>query len=457
MNENKDIKLENQNISTNLVNNSINGSNKDKNGNNLIVILVIILGIVICGIIYVLVFKDNETIKNDTNDSIQQSDSSKKYELKVYKSEDNGEWIYYGKYGKLEDEKHYGFNKDDKLVSFTIDVSTNNAKVLDTYNRMYNDKEGENAARAFVLYNDNGLYIYDAKTETSQKINLENDYKFYNLEADEKGNKIIGVTYQKNDDSIGYYNVLKGKKLYDGKYKILYNNDLDSRVNGIGDNYIQIDDMEHDKIILLSRNEEKEVLSHSTLDGTYSYTYFGDNNKIYAIDKIDNDVGTIYEAFYDNAMNKFYTRNVKSNLLVSFFNNKLYIIESTTNNDNHIKKYNIDGTLVSDITMNYTFYDIVDDYVLYNKNNMLVIQNIEDEKEIKEIDKIIDNFKYDWKYSMASYDNVKLNYYDTSNKKGMNIVVYFKEQDSNGNWGMEYLYEKGNDIIKHPIKERSDF
>ena len=464
MEDNKEIK-ENEEIDNNETNNNIQNNNQDlipaKSNKALVIGLIILVILLVGGLVYMLFFnKDKEEPKKDNNTPVVtpepiEDNADKKYELTVYKINDEYVYKYFGEYGKLTTDSK---SNDSNTPSFKIPVSTTDAKILAVYNRMYTDKEGPDAARAYVLYNDNGLYIYDAKNKKSEKINLENNYKEYSLYPDEKESKIIGIAYLKENlekgysdvyDEIGYYNVLNNKKLYDGKYGVLRPNNLEDRVRGIDDNYIAIDDFKNDKTVLLSRNEEKVALIH---DSSYGYFYYGNiDNRIYLASYGDLDYIAGLE-IYDKSMKSFYSSKDNTDLKVNFYNNILYVIENNSSYSvGHIKKYDTNGKLIEDIVKDGQIYDIANNYVIYNKNNMLVIQNIDDESETKEIVKLDKK----WEISLLLYTDDDPKWENMP--FGIYIVVEYDKKDNNGNYGMNYYYEKGKDIVKYPIKVRNDF
>ena len=95
------------------------------------------------------------------------------HELIIYKDVD----------GRLTEEKivDYGDRKEELEEAFRIKVSYKNAKVLDI----------DSTRELFVLYDDNGLCVYNVKENSSHKINLLNKYDNYSMHINDELNKII--------------------------------------------------------------------------------------------------------------------------------------------------------------------------------------------------------------------------------------------------------------------------
>ena len=410
-----------------------------KNNNGLVVGLIILVILLAGGLVYMLFFnkdkeegKKNENntptvtpepIKNDVTPTPipQENDTDKKYELTVYKYKDDG--------------RINSYNKPDNYVepAFTIKVSTQTAKVVDV------DDDG-----LFVIYSDDGIKIYNVKNKSKQDTNLSSEYSNYDAYLNEEKNKVIGIGFTDKNYYVGYYNVTTGKELYyDKKYK----NDDYPFLYQINDNYLSL--YTDDYAYLLSAKEEKIVLSHKYTDDEGDwYNYSGSklgNNYIYHFAACP-DVCIIYK-IYNSEFKEFYSGELSEDYY-STYNGYIYLY-----NNNVIEKYNNKGELISK-SKEYNNVKIINsNYVIYIKNDYLVLENIDDPTETKEIVEWNDNYFVDdlvTRYYSKEYLN-ELN--EKDKKEGFYVVIYYGSKNSKGNYGMEYCYNKGEELVEYPIKQ----
>ncbi len=436
-----------QNINENVTKNISKGNNSTDTISIIIIVIIIILVLALIGVMFF--YKEqNDDISNNTNDNSIISNNSNNINDNssiddnsnntidnsntnndVTKKEEHELIVY-----KYDDGRLSAFN--DGIEAFKIKVSTNNAKVL-----AVDSKES-----LFVLYNDNGLYIYNVKNKTKEKVNLENNYKEYIIFMNENENKIIGIAYVDSNNYIGYYNVAKNIKLYNKKYKKSELGFSFDRViiNQINDNYLSLC-MEGEAAYLLSSNRDEVILSHKIPNGdseVYFYECVGKTNDcIYILNILGDDVEPL--KIYDSSFNEI----PRNNYLYNFYNNKLYLYGTNT-----IKIYNTKGELLSTIDKYKDIKDIINNYVIYIDNNNLFIENIDDTNESKKLASWDKNYVYG--YDSGFYDRTTLDRMQEENKKeGLYVVIEYPNKDKNGNYGMEYCYTNDKQIIEYPIKE----
>lgn len=326
---------------------------------------------------------------------------SDEYSLDVYKYED-------GSYCMVEDE-------DCRDYAFSIETETTNPKIL-----IFDMDQ-----TSFMLYKDKDLKLYDIKNKKSKDINLDADYFDYQLNTID--NQVIGIFYQKNENSnYGYYNLITNKKMYDDRYTNISGTTVSEYLNaslykdGKVSNY------------LLKTSEEKVEIETSEFDtcGIY-YTVNKVNDKFIYFENMDCD-GTLSKNIYLN--NKKKLANNILNINTSFYQDKLYILDNKV-----IKEYDIAGNLLTTSKEFNNIKQIINDYVIYLDNDNLKVYNL-NTKEDKVVTK--------WNNTYL-YDEIESKYYDN---EGIYIVIYYPEQDSNGNYGMKYILNN-NEIKESPITD----
>ena len=437
MEENKNIqeenKIENNNQvnSPNEVKNNVQSNPPTKSNNGLIGILIAIIILLTAVVIYMLFFnkpkeelKENneQTQSGETNinnqNEVKENNEDKKYELTVYKHKEN-EYL---------DESNEV--KDYLEEAFTIKVKSKSAKVLAVNNN----------GNKYLLYEDDGLYLYDVKNQTSRKLNIESNYPEYEMYLSEDESKVIGIGYKIKDVgekgwTIGYYNVELGKKLYDGKYTIGYL-PMDLQVT---DDAISL----HfgNEAYLLSSKEEKIELSEK-MDGYAEFDVFGKKGSyIYALS--DSVEEPVIKKLYSNSKKLFYTNEGEHRF--SYYNDYMYIADG-----NIIKKFNSNGETLSTSSQYDNLEYITNDYAIYIKNSEVYLENIDNPRENKKIAKMQkDYYIWSYYYTRKELDAMK----ETNKKEGLYIGVEYSKKDANGNYGMEYCYTPDKKIIEYPIKQ----
>lgn len=453
MEENKEIKEETASVVPEKEEPVKENTPPGKNNKGLVIALVVIILLLVASLIYLLFFNKDKEPSNDDNPPTQvtptpeptdvepaptdEPEDKGDYELTVYKEKDSG---------YLSDA-----NKKDEYLekAFTINVKTNKAKIIAV------------DYRNMVLYEDDGLYVYNNKTKKSQKINLENSYKTYVIYTNEDNNQVIGIGYLDKNDTYGYYNVTKDKKLYQGKYKL---DDIWS-ASQINDHYLSLHS--GTTAYLLSTDSESVKLSYKDPDAEestlYSYFSFGSNgNYIFALGFYA-EPSIIYERFYANDYKKFYEAN--SNISIQdeniFYKDYLYFAEGNYENGfNKILKYNTKGELVATYSNYNDIKMLSKGYVVYVNEDNLTLTNIENTSETKVL------IKMDGKKSVDTLDS---GYYtredldamgETNKKEGLYVVIDYGYddngniiKDSKGYYGMEYCYTPDKQVVEYPIKE----
>ena len=446
MEENKNIqeenKIENNNQanSPNEVKNNVQNNPPTKSNNGLIGILIAIIILLTAVVIYMLFFnkpkeelKENneQTQSGETNinnqNEVKENNEDKKYELTVYKYKDDGRICDATEENKYVEE------------AFKIKVSTKDAKLLSADNESL-----------FVVYKDNGVKIYNVKNKTVQKIDLQDNFKEYKAFLNEARNKLVGIVIKDNADNIGYYNLSSNKLFY---YNIKYKN-ADNElplINQINDDYFSL--TTNDKAYLLNANHEKIELNYS----------FNEENDVYC-EYIGEKLGNKYIYFLVESNPEVYTHHKVYNSNLKLFYSADYIEYSTYKDslfivvDNVIRKYNASGEMIKSYSGYSSIEGLYNNYVIYTDNNSkLILQNIEETSESKELVKIEKNY-YIWYnyYTRKILDEMG----ETNKKEGLYIIVEYgydnkgnSIKDSKGNYGMEYCYTPDKKIIEYPIKQ----
>ena len=391
----------------------------------LIIFLIILLfggGYFIYKQIYIEDSSNNESNNNNNNNSNNSSDvidtSNYKYIMKVYKTDTNDFCFEY-------DENYC------KDLVFTIKMETDNYKVL-SKNKKY------------ILYDDNGLKLYNSNNNKIIKVNLENTYDTYSISYYD--NEATGIVYRNNNENAGYYDLITKTKKFENKYQDLYILD---------ENYLSGVDFGEENLTayLLNIKTEKEELvytNNSVLSVYFSINKYNDKY-FYNVDICRGDC--TLQIIYDNNKKeiyrapKAYDTNYYSDFGYSFHEDKLYLSENKI-----VKKYDIEGNLISTSRQYEDFKQLITNNIIYVKNNNLVVENL-DTKDIKEIVKWDNTYIYD-EYTSGYYSRNALDDMNESDKEeGIYLVIYYQDKDKNGNYGMEYCYTSTEEIKTYPIKE----
>ena len=400
----------------------------------LIIFLVVLLfggGYFIYKQIYIEDSSNNESNKNDNNNSNNSSEvidtSNYKYSMKAYKTDTNDLCFEY-------DETYC------KNLVFTLKMETDNYKVL-SKNKKY------------ILYDDNGLKLYNSNNNEIIKIDLENTYDTYSIsyyDYVESYSKVTGIVYKNNNENASYYDLITKSKKFENKYQNLYI--LDENYLS-GSNYTE----ETSTAYLLNIKDEKEELVYSDINinselGSVSFSENKYNDKyFYKVNKCAEYC--IPQVIYDNNKKEIFRipstveMDYYSSFDHSFYEDKLYLVENKI-----VKKYDIEGNLISTSRQYEDFKQLITNNIIYVKNNNLVIENL-DTNEIKEIVKWDNAYFYDEDTSSYYSRNALDNMNESDKEAGIYLVIYYRDMDKNGNYGMEYCYKSTGEIITYPIKE----
>ena len=422
-----------------------------KNNNWIISLLIIIIILMAAGLVYLLFFdksrdevKDNNTQEVEKENEKEEESSKveeepqeeqeveKKYELTVYRD----------KYDKeLTDDNKAS---SDTEVAFKIATVNKDAKVLDVYGTKY------------VLYKDDALYLYDVKNKKSEKLSLEDNYVMYKLLLDINRTKLVGISYLKSNDTVGYYNYDKKIKLYDGKYKLTINEDIDKEAEFIGafeivGKYLSYAPIYTPNIYLLNNEKEKVEISYkSNNDSSYAFGAYEYNGKyFYSIFNRFGDGGAV--KIYSNSLKLITDKEISDVNMYSYDKNYIYLKDGKS-----IKKYDIEGKLISTYGPYDNIQDIDSTFVLYVENSALYLKYYDKNEAIK-----ICDWNDDYNFEFASYyDRKALNDLDEPNKpEGLYIIFYYGYdehgdaiRDGKGNYGIEFCYTSDKQVVEFPIK-----
>ncbi len=359
-------------------------STKKKNG---LVALVIILIIIILGLVGFIVYNELNSGTNNNNsqgDGKEQVDNKDidttdyKYTMNVYKNQ----------YNSLCSEA----NESCNIIAYTLKTETENAKIVGIQEYDF----------AYILYNDNGLKLYNAKTQKIVKTNLDTNYDSYEL-----------FKVDDNYLSASYYD-------FDNKTGCVY--------------------------LVNVENGNIELKDKVKYGGNGYYSHKLNNNSFYILGS-QIETSTI-EKIYNNDKKLFFentTDEIIGDEKYSFFKDNLYVY-----NNNVVKKYNADGKLISTSKKYENFKQLIEDKIIYVKDDKLVVESLSD-GSLKEIVSWSDNYNYDIYLSRYySRDDLdKLN--EPDKKEGLYLVIYYQNKVGN-NYGMEYCYT-GSEIVTYPIKE----
>jgi hypothetical protein len=400
-----------------------------KSNKGLITLLVFIILLLAAALVYILFFnKDKEKVIIDDNKTEEKQEGQEPtgdYELTVYKFIDDGRLC--------------SFNKpqDDITEAFKIKVKNSDAEVLEVFEDS-----------SYVLYSDGTINIYDVKNNTIKETKLSNAYSSYDFYKNEKGNKVIGISFKDDEDIIGYYNVSLEKVLY---YDKGYKNTSYPFLYQLDDQYITV--ATNKKTMLLSSTEEKTVLS-------YVYGKNEGDWLNYWKEKVNNSDLYVFGACPDVCMiRKIYNSDFKEIFsgndieTYTISKNNLYILDNGV-----IKQYNDKGQLVKEFKDYKNIKDLASNYVVYTKNNSLYADNLENEGETVEICSWNESWSFDFAgyYTRERLDEIG----EKDKKEGLYVVFYYGYDkssnpilDGKGNYGMEYCYSTDKQIVDYPIKE----
>lgn len=429
LNENEETNLEDNNIEqqdnkiekTEIVENSVEEQKEDKKNNILIISIIGILILLIGGYFVlskVLVKEDNKPNKTEQKEEKEPEEEKKEdeeelnYTLNVYKYSS----------GAICNEYNADLCKD---LAFTIKTKTETAKVI----------KGEDA---FVLYEDDGLRVYNNYDGKITKLNLENQYSYYYLNY--KDNKILGILYVNQSEMFsnkgGYYNIAKSEKMYNFKYdNIILINDS---------NYLSA--IKDKNVYLLSANEEKEELVSTNNNENefpgYFYVNCFNNKCFYYV--ADGDVYNVYK-FYSNDKKVIFDKKTSEGQW-SFKDKYLYIVDNKV-----VKKYDIDGTLMSTSKAFNDVKGLIENYAVYVEDGNLSLINIDNDKSV-----VLDNWNEHYYFDTfisGYYTREKLDNMGEKNKpEGIYVVMYSNQKIAENIYGKEYCYTKTGEVKTFDVK-----
>ena len=436
MEEEKEIKEEKREI---VSENNQQDLKPKNNMKGIVTILVIVIVLLVGVLVYVLFFtgdkkepkeKDEPIVtpvpsdeEEPTSTPVPQEKEEGSYDLTVYIFGDDSWGQIFGEY--TEDAK--------KLV---IKVKSANAKFI----------TGEEDGKTnFFLYNDNGIKLYDIKNKKSTSIDIGTDYKEYFINTSKDGKSVIGISYNNKNHLGTFYNLKTKKEMYKNKYEMpeykSYTVVNDKYIYAITESMSYLLSTESEKVIKSTKNDPQSDFGHI-------YNSFGSNDIfVYTLEMCYEDGCTI-EKIYDNQMKEIFSGNIDEEVDFYVYNNFMYL-----NDNNKAKKYSMSGELLATKDFGGEIAQIIRNYAVYVKNKKVILENIDDASEKKEISSITEdddiNVYDSGYYTRSDLDNMR----EKNKKEGLYIIIEYPDKDSKGNYGMEYCYTSDKEIIKYPIKE----
>ena len=267
-----------------------------------------------------------------------------------------------------------------------------------------------------IIYDNNGLKVYNFKTQKITNLNLNKEYKdmilFYN------DDKIYGVYYKDNYGTSSYYNVITGKTLYNGTKDKIY---------GISEDYAIVYEEEVFDLCLsfkyiISTNEEKIIATPTKedIESCNTFSAYKTENGTFFIKHIKNfypDVN-IYTENFELIDENIPLENYKT------FNNYIYVIK-----DNIIKIYDAKGKIVDTITSYSKPLGFIEDYLVFVENDYLKTINLNEPNTKIEITKWQDNYIYKGKFAFIK------------NKKICFPIEYKDKVSDYKDTGIEFYYD----------------
>ena len=296
------------------------------------------------------------------------------------------------------------------------------------------------ATENYFLYSDDELKIYNVKSNrtTIKDINLDSNLNDYTLYSNEEKTNIIGIGYKKND-YIGYYNIPKGISLYEGKYKA--SNSVENDLQQINDQRLslKIFNFPDDDLYLLNSEKEEVLLQDKTNDGSVRYRSFGTKGKYVYVLKVSTQELSDYFKVYSNDLKPLFEENGFKGKIEESINigDYLYILDNKV-----VKKYDFDGNLISSSKeynnpknlinrINFEDYKYPNNYILYEKDNNLILENVENDKEST----IISNW---------------------DDKMNIGLHTYYTKSEANKNNSTGTSYDEGIYVSTGKLADRCD-
>ena len=270
-----------------------------------------------------------------------------KFNLEVYKEEN-------GKICLIKND-----NCSD--LAYNIPTKINNANIL-----------AVDSDNLFILYDDNGLNIYNTKTSEINNITLKNTYSNYRLYTTNAKEKVSAIIYQ-NGSYDEYYNVLTNQKLLENKYHWLRYRD-ENYVEG----RIDISEERDARIDLINLSNQNVILSNTMKEKGYINSYnlkrFGSKYYIYSYCECDVPGVKFYT---DDGKDLFSPYNVVTPYSFSDTGN-LFVAQN-----DKVLTYDIDGNLLKTSKKYNNILRLTSKYIISIDNNkFLNIDNVESEKNV---------------------------------------------------------------------------
>ena len=318
-----------------------------------------------------------------------------------------------------------------------IAVESNDAKILNIDSNSH-----------YVIFEDNGVKIFDANNNNILNTNLSNNYHAYRVMENHLDDKIYGILLIDNEGYMSYYNTSSNTILYNNKtYKFSINEYEYYHIAQVNEKYFSIS--LDDYVYLLNSNSEKEELKYELLDmGRAIYSPFGTKDD-YVILLGTGDDCYIIKA-YNPDLKEIYSDGT-SCTEIGVVNNKFYVRNDTSGGTpNVLNVYNMQGDLLNSKTYN-ELKGVEKNYVVYVKDGNLVLENVEDEKESV----ILTEWQSNWHFNeFTTLTEKSLSMTNDSEKKeGMYVIIDYAGVRVDDNSGMEFCYTKDKEIIKYPVKK----
>ena len=395
---------------------------KEDKKNSILIISIVAFLIIVIGIYLALaknlVKENNTNTQKETEEKEEQKEETKdetqsevlNYTLNVYKNKND--------YLCQEYDATYC-----NTVAYTIKTKTENAKIVTIQD-------------SAILYDDGGLKIYNINDKQTTTLNLKNEYKNYSLKF--KDSKVIGVIYCGEATLLcekgGYYNVNTKEKMYDLRY---------DDIGFVYDDSNYLTASKGKNAYLLNINREKEeIVTNTDSDYNYFFVYKNNDKNFYYV--TDREVYNAYK-FYSNDKKLIFDKKLNEGTW-TFKDKYLYVVD-----DKVVKKYDIDGTLASTSASLNNIKGLIENYVVYVEDSKLSLKNVDNNESVV-LGQWSDDYRFDnWGIS-GVYTREKLDSIGEKNKpEGVYVVVYFKEKDAKGRYGIEYCYTKGGTVQEFEV------
>ncbi len=392
-----------------------------KSNKKVIIICLLVLGIVLIFSGYFISQMLSKTDDNENSLDVEETDDNLKYTMNIYKNESGSICLNY-------DENYC------KDVSLVIKTETENAKIISV---SYGNTN-------YFLYEDNGLKIYDTNLKKSTKISLDNNYQNYNFVV--ANDKLLGIIYSNpsEDDCKaigGYYNLDSKQKMYDEKYDTIssiYNSNYLNAAKG-NNIYLLNTGVEKEEIVYEMENLENRC--YIMID-TFRVENVNDKNFYYVTDV---DGFNIFKV-YSNSKELIFDKTLNEGQL-SFKDQYAYIVDSNT-----VKKYDIDGKLVLTSKNLTDVKGLIENYAVYVLNNKLMLSDVDKDEAVSlgewKSTNRYDNWAISGYYTRSRLDSMG----ETDKPEGVYVVVYYDQEDSNGNYGIEYCYTTTGEVKTFAVK-----